>query len=55
VGEVKEWQDKEGVIFVGGELWKAISEVPLEIRDRVVIEKIEGLTLTVHLANPAKV
>jgi membrane-bound ClpP family serine protease len=27
-GEVKEWQDKEGYVFVDGELWKFISEVP---------------------------
>lgn len=54
-GEIKDWQEREGYVFVDGELWKAISEVPLEIGDRVVIKKIEGLTLTVHLANPAKV
>ncbi|MBA4394590.1 MAG: hypothetical protein C0407_13645 [Desulfobacca sp.] len=49
VGEVKEWQDKEGVVFVGGEIWKAVSEIPLIPGNKVVIQKIEGLTLTVNL------
>lgn len=52
VGEVKEWQGKEGYVFVGGELWKAVGEIPLKTGDKVVIQKIEGLILTVNLQNP---
>ena len=52
VGEVKEWQQKEGYVFVGGELWKAVSTVPLKTGNKVVIQKMEGLTLTVNLLNP---
>jgi membrane-bound ClpP family serine protease len=52
VGEVKQWQEKEGHVFVGGELWKAVSEVPLNTGDKVAIQRIEGLTLTVNLLNP---
>jgi membrane-bound serine protease (ClpP class) len=52
VGEVREWQEKGGYVFVGGELWKAVSEIPLKTGNKVVIQKIEGLTLTVNLLNP---
>lgn len=46
-GEVKEWQGREGYVFVDGELWKAVSEVPLTIGNKVLIQKRTGLTLTV--------
>lgn len=52
IGEVKEWRQREGYVFVDGELWKAVSEVTLETGNRVVIQKVEGLILTVHLLNP---
>lgn len=52
VGEVREWREKEGYVFVGGELWKAVSAVPLKTGNKVVIQKMEGLTLTVDLLNP---
>lgn len=52
VGEVKKWNGKEGYLFVGGELWKANSQFPLEAGDKVVIKKIEGLTLKVDLWIP---
>jgi membrane-bound ClpP family serine protease len=48
VGEVKQWKKNEGKVFVNGELWKAVSEVPLLPGDRVVIQKVEGLTLEVN-------
>ena len=48
VGEVKQWKKNEGKFFVSGELWKAVSEVPLLPGDRVVIQKVEGLTLEVN-------
>ena len=48
VGEVKQWKKNEGKVFVNGELWKAVSDVPLSPGDRVVIQKVEGLTLKVN-------
>jgi len=48
VGEVKQWKKNEGKVFVNGELWQAFSEVPLAPGDRVVIQKVEGLTLKVN-------
>ena len=47
VGEIKQWQKNEGKVFVNGELWQAVSEVPLLPGDRVVIQNVEGLTLEV--------
>jgi membrane-bound ClpP family serine protease len=46
-GEVKKWEQNEGYIFVNGELWKAVSELPFSPGDRVLIQKVEGLTLRV--------
>ena len=48
VGEVKQWKQNEGKVFVNGELWKAVSDVPLLRGDRVVIQNVEGLTLKVN-------
>ena len=45
VGEVKQWQKNQGKVFVKGELWQAVSDIPLLPGDRVVIENVEGLTL----------
>ena len=47
IAEVIEWRQREGYVFVNGEQWKATSEKPLARGDQVVIEKVEGLTLTV--------
>ena len=47
VGEVKQWEKNEGKVFVNGELWQAVSDVPLSPGDKVVIQNLEGLTLTV--------
>ena len=47
VGEVKQWQDLEGKIFINGEIWNAKSEIPLFQGDKAVIEKVEGFVLTV--------
>jgi membrane-bound ClpP family serine protease len=47
MGEVKRWKKNEGIVFVNGELWKAVSDVPLLRGDRVVIKDVEGLTLQV--------
>ena len=48
LGEVKQWKKNEGKVFVNGELWKAVSDVPLSPGDRAVIQKVEGLTLEVN-------
>jgi len=51
VGEVKQWKQNEGKVFVNGELWKAVSDVPLLRGDRVVIQNVKGLTLEVNYLN----
>lgn len=52
IGEVKKWGQKEGVIFIDGELWRAVSPAPLKNGNKVMIQKVEGLTLTVDLVAP---
>lgn len=52
MGEVKKWGQKEGVVLIDGELWRAVSPVPLKNGNKVMIKKVEGLTLTVDLAEP---
>jgi len=47
VGEIKYWKESEGKIFVNGELWRAVSDYPLSAGDRVVIQKVDGLTVNV--------
>ncbi|MCJ7684208.1 MAG: hypothetical protein MUO68_07930 [Desulfobacteraceae bacterium] len=47
VGEVKQWRNNEGRVFVNGELWQAVSTAPLLPGDRVVIQNVKGLTLGV--------
>jgi len=47
VGEVKQWQETEGQVFVNGELWRAVSDVPLLTGDNAVIQNVDGLTLRV--------
>jgi membrane protein implicated in regulation of membrane protease activity len=46
-GEVKQWQDLEGKIFINGETWKAKGDFPLLQGDKAIIERVEGLVLTV--------
>ncbi|MBU0545066.1 MAG: hypothetical protein KKH97_06995 [Proteobacteria bacterium] len=46
-GEIKYWKESEGKIFVNGELWRAVSDFPLSAGDRVVIQKVDGLTVNV--------
>jgi membrane-bound ClpP family serine protease len=47
VGKVKQWEKTEGQVFVNGELWRAVSDIPLITGDQAVIENVEGLTLRV--------
>ena len=46
-GEVKKWEKNEGYVFVNGELWKAVSDYPFSPGDKVLVQKVEGLTLRV--------
>ena len=47
VGEIKQWQETEGQVFVNGELWRALSDVPLFTGDKAVVQNVDGLTLRV--------
>jgi membrane-bound ClpP family serine protease len=47
VGEVKQWQNLEGKVFINGEIWNARSVIPLLLGDKAVIERVEGFVLTV--------
>jgi membrane protein implicated in regulation of membrane protease activity len=47
VGEVKQWQDLEGKIFIDGEIWNARSSIALSIGEEAIIERVEGFVLTV--------
>lgn len=48
VVEVKQWNNTEGQVFVKGELWRAVSDVPLVKGDKAVVYDLEGLTLKVR-------
>jgi membrane protein implicated in regulation of membrane protease activity len=47
VGEVKQWQNLEGKIFINGEIWNARSVIPLLLGDKAVIERVDGFVLEV--------
>jgi len=47
VAEVKRWHKSEGQVFLNGELWRAVSDVPLFAGDKAVVQKVDGLTLRV--------
>lgn len=47
VAVVKRWKKTEGYVFVKGELWKAVSSEPISVGDRVIVQRVDGLTLTV--------
>jgi membrane-bound serine protease (ClpP class) len=51
VVKVKQWNTTEGQVFVNGELWRAICEVPLVKGDKAIIHNVEGLTLKVEPFN----
>lgn len=46
-GQIKTWGKGDGYLWVHGELWHAESDIPLLPGDKVVIQKINGLTLQV--------
>ena len=45
VVEIKQWNETEGQVWVNGELWRAVCDVPLSQGHKAVILDIEGLTL----------
>jgi len=45
VVEIKQWNNTEGQVWVNGELWRAVCDVPLTQGRKAVILDIEGLTL----------
>jgi len=47
VVDVRQWEGKEGQVVIKGELWKAVSDVPLKKGDKAIIQQVEGLTLKV--------
>lgn len=50
IGIVKELIEPEGLIFVHGEYWRAISEERLEPGEKVEVTNVEGLMLNVKKA-----
>lgn len=48
VGVVKETIDPEGLVFVHGEYWRARAHEKIEADERVEVEGVEGLVLTVR-------
>ncbi|HMJ36514.1 MAG TPA: NfeD family protein [Baekduia sp.] len=57
VGTVRGWSEPAGQVFVGGALWRARRSwgdvddaVPLHEGDAVVVERVDGLTLSVRPA-----
>lgn len=45
--QVKDWCDREGRVSFEGELWKAVSSTKLLPGDIAVVQKVEGLVMTV--------
>jgi membrane-bound serine protease (ClpP class) len=47
--------DPVGHVFVRGALWRAVAEdsEKLDVGDEVVVDRVDGLTLTVHKRHPA--
>jgi membrane-bound ClpP family serine protease len=53
-GTVRTWASDDGQVFVDGALWRArpsaLEIAPLHVGDEVVVERVNGLTLTVRKA-----
>ena len=43
-----------GKVFVHGELWDAVSTVPIPAGERIVVRQVDGLTLRVDPVTVAK-
>ncbi len=54
LGVVRRWDDPDGTVLVDGALWTARPSLPegepLRVGDRVVVERVSGLTLCVRRA-----
>jgi membrane-bound serine protease (ClpP class) len=50
MGVVKKPMDPEGLVFVHGEYWRAVSPEELEPGDMVTVEEVTGLMLKVKKA-----
>jgi membrane-bound serine protease (ClpP class) len=47
-GEVRsDTNDKDGLVFVHGEIWKAWSDEPIKAGEKIIVEKVEDLKLKV--------
>ena len=56
IGVVKEVIEPEGLIFVHGEYWRAVSDQKIEPGEKVEVTRVEGLTVRVKRArNPQTV
>lgn len=49
-GAAKTDVNKEGFVFVHGEIWSAWSDEPIKAGEKVIIDKVENLKLKVHKA-----
>lgn len=52
VGEVLSWDGTTGYVLAQGERWKAVSDRPVAIGEKVWIKALDGLTLRVAAAPP---
>jgi membrane-bound ClpP family serine protease len=48
IGEIRQWRQSRGWIFVKGSLWEAECTVSLSPGDQAEVEGVSGLTLTVR-------
>jgi len=53
-GEVLSWNGTAGYVHAHGERWRAVSDLPLSVGQSVRIEAVDGLTLSVTAALPAR-
>lgn len=54
IAEVLKWGQREGYVMVNGERWKAVGAWSLPRGRKVVIQKVEGLILTVKTPDPSE-
>ncbi len=55
-GEARESLDPDGLVFLRGELWSAVTDAAaIPAGSDVIVDRIEGLTLHVHPAAPEEV
>jgi membrane-bound serine protease (ClpP class) len=54
-GVVRQWSATAGLVHVQGETWSAVSQHALNLNsgDRVYIQSVDGLVLTVHTQQPS--